>query len=154
MERRLNPVLQRLEAFVGEWVMTIPSQGETLRGQVTFEWGEEGAFLVQRANIKVPETAPAEWVSQSPFPTVAIIGLDDASESFAMLYADARGVFRVYQMSLEGGTWRIWRDTPGFAQRFTGTFSPDGNKITAAWEKSGDGSRWEHDFDMIYSKRR
>lgn len=154
MERGISPVLQRLEALVGEWVMTISAGEETIRGETVFEWGEEGAFLVQRANIKLPETAPAEWVAHSPFPTVAVIGLDDASEIFAMLYADARGMFRVYQMSLEGGTWRIWRDAPGFAQRFTGIFSPDGHKITAAWEKSGDGSRWEHDFDIAYIKHR
>ncbi len=38
------------------------------------------------------------------------------------------------------------------SQRFTGTFSDDGSVITARWERSKDGSTWEHDFDQRYSK--
>jgi hypothetical protein len=36
-------------------------------------------------------------------PVTTIIGLDDASETFTQLYTDTRGVYRVYQMSLDGG---------------------------------------------------
>ena len=56
---------------------------------------------------------------------------------------------RVYQMTLADGTWR---DAPGFGQRFSGTVSADGGSIRAAWEKSADGSNWEHDFDLVYTK--
>jgi len=35
---------------------------------------------------------------------------------------------------------------------FTGTLSDDSESIRAAWEKSPDGSGWEHDFDLIYRK--
>jgi hypothetical protein len=62
----------------------------------------------------------------------AVIGGTHYRErDFYMLYADARGVFRVYRMSLSDGVWKIGRDAPGFFQRFTGTFSADGNTITA-----------------------
>jgi hypothetical protein len=45
----------------------------------------------------------------------------------------------------------------GFAQRFTGTFSADGNTISGAWEKrrNGEGEhceRWEHDFALTYRR--
>ena len=46
----------------------------------------------------------------------------------------------------------MWRDTPGFSQRFEGNVSADGRTITAYWEKSFDGSQWEHDFDVTYTK--
>jgi hypothetical protein len=46
----------------------------------------------------------------------------------------------------------MWRDAPGFSQRFTGTISQDGSSIRAAWQKSPDGSSWEHDFDLIYAR--
>jgi hypothetical protein len=70
-----------------------------------------------------------------------------------MLYADARGVCRVYQMSLGDGVWKIWGQSgPEFFQRFTGNFSGDGSIITAYWEKSRDGSTWEYDFDVEYTK--
>ncbi len=55
-------------------------------------------------------------------------------------------------MSLEGGTWRIWRGDPDFRQRFVGRLSSDGQTIAATWEKSADGGAWEHDFDMTYTR--
>ncbi|HSJ52646.1 MAG TPA: hypothetical protein VLC52_02780 [Anaerolineae bacterium] len=149
-----NPILRRLEVLVGEWVIEIPAGGQIIRGRAIFEWEEEGVFLVERVEARLPESVPPEWIAQSPFPNVSVFGLDDTSETFSMLYADARGVFRVYQMSLDEGVWKIWRDAPGFFQRFRGTFSPDGNKITAAWERSGDGSTWVHDLDITYTKRK
>jgi len=52
------------------------------------------------------------------------------------------------------GVWKLWRDAPGFSQRFTGTFSDDGRTIKGRWEKSGDGAQWDHDFDLTYTKVR
>jgi hypothetical protein len=61
-----------------------------------------------------------------------ITGADDHTETFSMLYADARGVCRVYQMSLDGAAWKIWGQAgPGFFQRFEGSFSDDATRITA-----------------------
>jgi len=70
-----------------------------------------------------------------------------------MLYSDERGVARIYQMSLEGGVWKMWRDSPGFSQRVTGTISSDGNTITCHGELSYDGSNWEQDLDVTYTRK-
>jgi hypothetical protein len=122
-------------------------------GQVSFAWLEGGAFLVQHAVADPPPPGtPAIWVENAPFPVVAIIGLDDGTGQFSMLYADARGVCRVYAMNMTDGIWTIWRDVPGFCQRFTGTFSDDGATITSRWEKSRDGANWEYDFDTTYRR--
>ncbi len=56
-------------------------------------------------------------------------------------------------MSLEGGKWTQWRDAPAFSQRFVGVLRDNGNTITARWEKSFDGTNWEHDFDLTYTRR-
>lgn len=86
-----NPVLRRLEALVGQWQTQTSVDGQALgRGQATFEWLESEAFLVQHAHGAALPGAPVEWVENSPFPVVTIIGLDDSSERFTMLYADAR----------------------------------------------------------------
>jgi hypothetical protein len=144
-----------LAALVGEWEMQASIGGRPVgRARTAFAWLEGGAFLVQHANVE-PSVfePPAEWVANSPFPLTTIFGLDDASETLFMLYSDARGVSRVYQMSLIDGVWQIWgKAAPGFFQRFTGTFCDDNKTITARWEKSGDGSQWEHDFDLTYTK--
>jgi hypothetical protein len=55
-------------------------------------------------------------------------------------------------MSFAGGIWKIWRDAPGFPQRFVGYVSPDQRVIEARWEKSADGLNWESDFDLTYTK--
>ena len=47
-----------------------------------------------------------------------------------------------------------WRDFAGFSRRFNGMFSDDNNVITARWEQSGDGSNWEYDFDLTYTRVR
>jgi hypothetical protein len=142
---RANPGLLRLEALVGEWETEASVGGQSLgRGRAVFEWLEGGAFLVQHSEVE-----------QASFPTAtAIIGRDESTETYCMLYFDSRGVSRVYQMSLFDGVWKMWREAPGFSQRFMGTWSSGGRTIRGHWEKSGDGSHWEHDFDLTYTKVR
>ena len=55
-------------------------------------------------------------------------------------------------MSYLEGVWKMWREAQGFQQRYEGTVSKNGQTITARWEKSFDGSTWEHDFDVTYTK--
>jgi len=55
-------------------------------------------------------------------------------------------------MSLSDGLWKVWRDNPGFSQRYEGRVSPDRKTIVAHWEKSFDGVAWEHDFDITYTR--
>jgi hypothetical protein len=146
--RQTNPALERLGVFVGEWNTEITSMSfhsdpsAVARGHTSFQWLEGGAFLLQHSGV--PNTE---------FPRgVAVIGPDDAAGTYCMLYFDSRGVSRIYKMTFSGGIWTIWRDFPGFSQRFNGMFSDDNNVITARWEKSSDGSNWEHDFDLSYTR--
>jgi hypothetical protein len=148
--------LSRLDPLVGEWKVEISLGDQVMDGgKSTFEWLEGGSFLAQHDVAgPLPPDAPPEWEANAPTHTTQIIGLDDASDTFYMLYADSRTVFRVYQMSLSDGVWKIWRDAPGFYQRFTGTFSNDGNTITGQYDFSSDGTNWSHDFDLTYKKVR
>ena len=142
----LNPALSDLEPLVGEWSVEIAFPTEpatTLRGTVSFEWFDGGAFLIMRAG-------GMEW--SGPSGSIGVIGRDDMAETYSMLYFDARGVSRIYEMSFGDGVWKQWRSAPGFSQRFTGTLSDDGSTITARWEKSSDGSHWDHDFDLTYTR--
>ena len=67
-----------------------------------------------------------------------LIGRDEDSSDYNILYIDDRRVSRVYQMSFANGVWKIWRNAPKFSQRFTGTINKDGTAIKAAWEDSID----------------
>jgi hypothetical protein len=137
--------LKRLEALVGKWNTQWVSRLDppiTVQGRATFSWLPGNFFLTYRSEVDNPD-----------FPTgESIIGSDNALETYMMLYSDSRGVTRLYAMSLSDGVWKLWRDDPTFAQRFTGTFSPDGRTITGTWEKSTDGTNWEHDFDITCTR--
>jgi hypothetical protein len=141
-----NPALHELQVLAGGWDMEVseasflPDPGATLCGPVTFEWIEEGALLVMRMG----GAGAATW----------IIGRDDADPGYQVLYADDRGVSRVYEMSFSDDTWRMWRDTPAFSQRFDAEVGAGRTEINGSWQKSVDGGRtWEHDFKVRYTRR-
>jgi hypothetical protein len=133
----------RLEALIGAWVVqgTHPVDASmVVRGRANFEWLDGGRFVVERWTVEHPD-----------FPDgIAILGEGEAG--FAQHYFDSRGVARVYAMSLTDEAWELSRDHPGFSQRFIGTFSDDGATIAGRWEKSTDGSSWELDFELKYTK--
>ncbi len=139
-----NPALKYLHRLVGEWNMlgTHPAFSSSVHGHSSFEWLEQGALLVWRF----------DWEQPGPPSAMSVIGFDDSVEACSVVYADERGVSRIYQMSLEGRVWRMWRESPGFSQRLTGTFSDDGNTITGHGELSRDGSNWEPDLDVTYTR--
>jgi hypothetical protein len=95
----LNPRLSRLEVLVGQWELTA-SSGERIMSTSlsTFQWLGDRGFLVQR--IDPPTYLAPEWVGAAPRWVDAVIGLDDHSDTFTMLYTDSRGVCRIYRMSL------------------------------------------------------
>ena len=77
--------------------------------------------------------------------------LDGGASSLAMHYFDSRGVFRVYQAHVDDGAWRLWRDAPGFSQRFTGVFSDDGDTIVGRWQLRRD-VQWDDDLEITYRR--
>ena len=145
-----NPAIKDLERFVGEWDMELsdasflPRSSDTMTGHVSSAWLEEGAFLVMYMGGQPQGTPDATW----------LISRDESTPNYLVFYYDNRKVSRVYEMSFSDGIWKMWRNSPDFSQRFEGKFSEDGDTITARWENSSDGSTWEHDFDVTYTKIR
>jgi hypothetical protein len=148
--------LARLDVFIGEWVMAArfpgdqpaPSSatGESPRAYSRFEWALDRQFLLQRTEIPIPEAPDS----------LSVVSADLETGAYTQHYYDSRGVARLYAMSLADGVWTLTRESPDFTpldfqQRFTGTFSADGNTISGAWEKRLGGD-WEHDFALTYRK--
>ena len=140
--------LARLDAFIGEWRVEArfpPGGPGDVAGRAVFEWALERQFVIQRSEAEHPD-APNGLV---------IIAAEDDGERYVQHYFDSRGVVRVYRMTFRDGLWTLARETPDFtpldfSQRYTGTFSGDGRRITGRWEMSRDGSTWEQDFEMDY----
>ncbi|HEX4218999.1 MAG TPA: hypothetical protein VHZ02_11555, partial [Acidimicrobiales bacterium] len=100
------------------------------------------AHLVQSSTVDIAD-APD---------TVSIIGCDAANGSYVMLYADDRGVSRVYQMSMVNSEWTLQRDGDPFPQRFVATIGEDGNTIVGRWDKAEDGATFTTDFYVTYRR--
>jgi hypothetical protein len=43
---------------------------------------------------------------------IAIIASGETAETFCQHYYDSRGVARIYQVSLNDGVWKLWREAP------------------------------------------
>lgn len=137
-----NPALKQLDILVGKWEMELsqaaflPHPSDTVKGEVSFEWVENGAFLRMRMGDD------ALW----------LISRDDSQPGYSVFYYDARNVSRIYEMSFSENRWKMWRNSPTFSQRYEGTISTNGDTIAARWEKSSDGITWDHDFTLTYTR--
>jgi len=110
-------------------------------GGATFEWLDDQRVLLQRTHADHPQIPDALTVT-------AVI---DGTPS--MHYFDVRGVHRVFSVEITDDAWRFWNDTPGFAQRFSGTFGADGTVIDGRGELSrDDGATWDADLTITYRR--
>jgi hypothetical protein len=64
-------------------------------------------LLIERSQADMPEAPDG----------VTVIGCDGISGT-----RTSEDVQRVYEMSLDAGVWKLWRDGAPFSQRFTGQF--------------------------------
>jgi hypothetical protein len=139
-----------LQPFVGRWSMRAVApwaEGQPGGAETEFEWLPGGQLLVQRWRVPVPEAPDG----------IAVIAFDPDKDRFLQHSFDSRGVVRLYEMSLENRTWKLWRTTPDFSpldfsQRFTGGFTDDGNVIEGRWEATDRDGSWRLDFELIYTR--
>jgi hypothetical protein len=135
--------LAPLNKLVGSWTIeaTHPAFPTTVvGGQADFEWLEGRRFLLQRSRTDHPE-----------FPDSLIV-FGEFEDALAMQYFDSRGVHRVYSGSFNDRVWRMWRNAPGSSQRFTGTFSDDGDTIHGLWELSRHDTTWDDDLKISFRR--
>jgi hypothetical protein len=138
--------LRPLSELIGNW-------------NVTLRWSRETHKLIGGPD-SVEATAKISLLKEGGFlhyqmgPSHWIIGGDENANEFTVLYSDERPVSRVYKMSFSHeGVWKIWRNAPGFHQRFEGRLKDNGRRIDAHWEKSKDGKSWVPDFEMTFVRR-
>ena len=114
--------------------------------RVGFNWLSGHHLLVKRRSLPVPEVPDG----------IAIIGTDPSPEgAYLQRGFGARGVARVYRMTLDGNIWTLRRaqadSSPrDFRQRSTAAIVDDGRAITGLWEICHDGASAERDVNLSY----
>jgi hypothetical protein len=113
----MHPSLAAFEPLVGSWTTeaTHPEFDGVVTGRVTFEPLEGGRYLLWRGVCDHELFPDSLWV----------IGPPESGDGLVAEYFDSRGVRRTYEVAVEDGVVRMWRDHPGFEQRFTLTPARD-----------------------------
>lgn len=138
-----DPAIAPFEALIGTWATEAVHRAvdAVVTGSVTFEWLVGGHFVVQRSHV-----------DHELFPDgIGIIGAPEDGEGLVVEYFDSRGVRRTYRTSLEEGVWRMWRDAPGFDQRFSATLGPD--TFQGVFELAQSPDDWQEDMRVTYRRR-
>jgi hypothetical protein len=135
--------LTELDPLVGVWrIGTSFDAGGATVAETAFEWLGDRQFLVQRWHVDHPDAPDG----------IALIGAGPAPGSYVQHYFDERGVERDYDMTFADGRWTLTRIVPGFSQQYVGELSADGSTITGHWDMSDDGTNWQRDFDLTYTR--
>ena len=141
-----GPEHKRLEKFIGRW-MTV---GETVEGpggpslpilaSDIYEWVPGGFFIQHFVHSRIGELRVGG---------IEIIGYDASSMSFRTHFFDSQGVMITESLSVDDeGVWH-WQGTH---HRCTGTFTNDGDTLTAKHERSDDGVAWEPSMTVVIRK--
>lgn len=137
-----DPNLTAFAGLIGTWrtEATHPQFDGTVRGSTTFEWLDGRHFVIQRSRNE-----------HELFPdAISIIGAPEAGSGLVLEYFDSRGVRRTYEVSLEDGVLRIWRDHPTFAQRFSATLADD--SFEGQWQLARTPGEWKDDLRVTYRR--
>jgi hypothetical protein len=130
---------QRLAALIGRWrtegwtIATASSPAVQIDATDTYEWLPGRFSILHKVDARVGK----EHVEGAE-----IIGLNPTRDGYLTQYFGSDGP-NAYEASLAevGGalTWAMW----SAADRFTGTFSEDGDTITGHWERLDDEGGWQ-----------
>ncbi len=104
-----------------------------------------------------------EWKTSGTHPKIPGITLhghtsfnwmvgDNTKGEYFMLYFDERKVSRKCDVLFQGDILKWWRNGPEFSQRYTFTFTDNGNTIISKGEISENGTTWEQDLDLTYTR--
>ena len=134
--------MDEFEVLIGTWTTEAKHRlvDEVVSGETTFEWLEGRKFLLQRSHADDERFPDGLWVIGSP----------ESGEGLVAEYFDSRGVRRTYEVSIEDGVWRVWRDAPGFDQRFEARIGAD--EFEGLFQLAEQPGEWMDDLKVSYRR--
>src|SRR5690349_9674204 len=139
-----SDALAPFAALIGTWDSEAKHRlfDGVVTGHATYEWLEGGKFVVLRSHNDHPQFPDA----------ISVIGPPEEGDGLVLEYFDSRGVRRTYQLEIEDGVMRWWRDAPGFDQRMVATLGED--EFEAEIELAEAPGEWKHDMRVKYRRRK
>lgn len=126
-----NPDLKGLERLIGTW-----KQSGEVDGEITYEWAEDGFFLIQRVDLMQygNRIKGIEIIGhEAPF------GAEPSPEIKSRFYSFLDGMTLDYVYEMDGDILTIWGGEKGSPAYYKGTFSQDGNTLMGGWKYPGGG---------------
>lgn len=126
-----SDALKQLDRLIGTWEVS----GETIQGQVTYEWMDGGFFVLQRVTlVRHGQTITG----------IEVIGHERAfggepSEDIKSRFYSNTGDTLDYVYEIEGDTLTIWGGAKGSPAKYVGKFNADGTVNSGGWEWPGGG---------------
>ena len=136
---------RRLSALIGRWRTegrTLDAPGAAIDAVDTYEWlpGDRALLHIVDARVGDEQVKGAE-----------IIGWDSVRDAYVTQYFGSDGP-NAYEASLaEEGGRLVWRMRSA-RDRFAGSFSEDGNRITGSWERLGEDGNWRPWMEITLTK--
>ncbi len=126
-----NPDLKSLNQLVGTW-----EQSGDVTGEITYEWGEGGFFLIQRVDLEqYGNKIKGIEVIGHEFP----FGAEPSAEIKSRFYSFLDGMTLDYVYEMEGNSLTIWAGEKGSPAYYKATLSEDGNTLAGSWTYPGGG---------------
>ena len=150
----MNADLQDLgRRLVGRWTTEATHRGlpgAIIRGSSEIEWLEGERFLIYRSSYDHPDIPDS----------ISIIGDTDG---LRMHYFDARGVHRIFKVTVTGEEWEMTMDRHSsagsfaspdapFSQRITYTFEDEDRTMSGKAMLSYDNVKWDDDLEITYRR--
>lgn len=139
--------LKQLEALVGKWHTVGQTRSTSLAPAVQVDATDEyevlpGGALLHRVNA---------MMGDQRVEGAEIIGFDPARHCYTTQYFgnDGPNAYEAYFSREDGGL--VWK-MESKADRFSGTFSEDGNTIVGHWELLQDNGSWQPWMDITLTK--
>jgi hypothetical protein len=150
METAFQAMGRRL---LGRWTSeaTHPQMpGTVVAGTADFEWLEEDQVLIVRSRYEHPDLPDA-------------MSIIDDSDGLRMYYFDARGVHRMYEITVSADGWTATMDRRApshsfasddapFSQRATYTLEPGDRIMNGKGQLSHDDASWDDDLEITYRR--
>lgn len=131
MAKDIEARRRQLDILVGVWDTTIipllpdGSPGEPSQAIDAYRWSANGLF--------VEHDVDAQMGGQR-LQSTEILAVEPETGRYVTRSYDADGSMNDFVAELDGRKWRL----TGQVQRFSGAFSPDGQRLEGEWEQRGD----------------